>query len=146
MDDDQINVIQLKFLQGLLNDFFRPFIGFDFGRDFGRDEKVTTIDTALTDAFAHSFMAKYISCFDDFRVVTAAFTDNEIGDIMEKANKKEITWEINVPAVFGDPVFHKRYVGIGRETGAVFNIGTDAHKLCDIDVKQFIPELKRILY
>lgn len=104
------------------------------------------IDSGRADAFAHPFMAKYISCFDDFRVVTAAFTDNEIGDIMEKASKKEITWEINVPAVFGDPVFHKRYFGIGRETGAVFNIGTDAHKLCDIDVKQFIPELKRILY
>ena len=104
------------------------------------------IESGRADAFAHPFMAKYISCFEDFRIVTAGFTDNEIGDIMEKANNKEITWEINVPAVFGDPVFHHRYFNIGKEVGVIFNIGTDAHKLCDIDTHQFLPELKRILY
>lgn len=104
------------------------------------------IDSGRADAFAHPFMAKYVHCFNDFRVVTAAFTDNEIGDIMQKATEHEITWELNVPAVFGDPEFHHRYFQIGKEVGVVFNIGTDAHELKDIDVKQFIPELKRILY
>lgn len=105
------------------------------------------IESGRADAFAHPFMAKYLGdYFDDFRIVTATFTDNEIGDIMTKANEKEITWELNVPAIFGDPVFHNRYFNIGKEVGVVFNIGTDAHKLKDIDVKQFIPELKKILY
>ena len=103
------------------------------------------IDSGRADAFAHPFMAKYISCFRDFRTVTAAFTDNEIGDIMEKGDRSEITWEINVPAVLGDPVFHRRYFQIGREVGVTFNIGTDAHKLKDIDTHRFLPELKRIL-
>ncbi|MBR0112534.1 MAG: PHP domain-containing protein [Clostridia bacterium] len=107
-------------------------------------EKV--IESGRADAFAHPFMAKYIHCFDDFRCVTAAFTDNEIGDIMEKANEKEITWELNVPAIFGDPVFHKRYFNIGKEAGVIFNIGTDAHTLRDIDTHQFLPILKKILY
>jgi histidinol phosphatase-like PHP family hydrolase len=104
------------------------------------------IDSGRADAFAHPFMAKYISCFKDFRIVTASFKDNEIGDIMEKATEHEITWELNVPAVFEDPVFYKRYFQIGKEVGVIFNIGTDAHELKNIDVKQFIPELKRILY
>ena len=106
-------------------------------------EKV--IESGRADAFAHPFMAKYISCFKDFRDVTAAFTDNEIGDIMIKGTEKEITWELNVPAIYGDPDFHRRYFGIGKEVGAVFNIGTDAHKLKDIDTHQFVPDLIKIL-
>ncbi len=104
------------------------------------------IESGRADCFAHPFMSKYIDCFKDHRIVTAAFTDNEIGDIMLKADKKEIAWELNVTAIFSDPVFFRRYFNIGREAGIMFNFGTDAHKLCNIDTKQFLPELKRILY
>ena len=103
------------------------------------------IDSGRADAFAHPFMAKYVKCFDDFRIVTRSFTDNEIGDLMQKSLSKEITWELNVPAIFDDPDFHKRYFGIGKEVGVIFNIGTDAHKLENIDTHRFLPELKRIL-
>lgn len=104
------------------------------------------IESGRADAFAHPFMAKYIDCFDDFKEVTRAFTDNEIGDTIEKANAAGITWELNIPAIYGDPDFHRRYFNIGRQCGAVFNIGTDAHALDKIDVRQFLPDLKKILY
>lgn len=104
------------------------------------------IESGRADCFAHPFMSGYIHAFDDFKDVTRAFKDNELGDIMEKATKREIAWEINVPAVMKDNEFHKRYFNIGKEVGVVFNMGTDAHKLCNVDPKQFADELKRILY
>ncbi len=104
------------------------------------------IDSGRADCFAHPFMAGYIHAFEDFHDVTRAFTDNEIGDIMEKANKHEIAWELNVPAVFGDPEFFHRYFQIGKEIGVVFNMGSDGHMLSKVDTKQYADEFKRILY
>lgn len=104
------------------------------------------IDSGRADCFAHPFMAGYIHEFEDFHDVTRAFTDNEIGDIMEKANRHEIAWELNVPAVFGDPEFFHRYFQIGKEIGVVFNMGTDGHALCNVDTKQFVERFKEILY
>ena len=103
------------------------------------------IASGRADCFAHPFMAGYIHEFDDFHDVTRAFKDNEIGDIMEKAHKNEIAWELNVPAIFGDPEFFKRYFRIGKEVGVVFNLGTDGHSLDRVDPKNFTDELKRIL-
>ncbi len=104
------------------------------------------IESGRVDCFAHPFMAGYIHCFDDSHDVTRAFTDNEIGDIMEKAHKNEIAWELNVPAVFGDPDFFHRYFQIGKEVGVVFNIGSDGHSLDRVDTKQFAERFKEILY
>lgn len=106
----------------------------------------SVIDSGRADCFAHPFMAGYIHAFPDKHDVTRAFTDNEIGDIMEKANKAEIAWELNTPAVLGDPEFFHRYFQIGKEVGVVFNIGTDAHLLERIDPKQFAARYKEILY
>lgn len=104
------------------------------------------IESGRADCFAHPFMAGYIHAFDDPHEVTRSFTDNEIGDIMEKANNHEIAWELNVPAVLGDPEFFHRYFQIGKEVGVVFNMGTDGHMLSRVDSKQFAEEFKRILY
>lgn len=106
----------------------------------------SVIDSGRADCFAHPFMAGYIHAFPDPHDVTRAYTDNEIGDIMEKANKAEIAWELNTPAVFGDPEFYHRYFQIGKEIGVVFNMGTDAHVLERIDTKQFAEKYKEILY
>ncbi|MBQ3007644.1 MAG: PHP domain-containing protein [Clostridia bacterium] len=103
------------------------------------------IASGRADCFAHPFMAGYIHVFEDSHDVTRAFRDNEIGDIMEKAHKNEIAWELNVPAIFGDPEFFKRYFRIGKEVGVVFNLGTDGHSLDRVDPKNFTDELKRIL-
>lgn len=104
------------------------------------------IDSGRADCFAHPFKAGYIHAFDDPHDVTRSFTDNEIGDIMEKAHKREIAWELNIPAIFGDPEFYHRYFQTGKEIGVVFNIGTDGHKLCNVDTKQFVERLKKVLY
>lgn len=104
------------------------------------------VESGRADCFAHPFMAGYIHAFDDPHDVTRAFTDNEIGDIMEKANNCEIAWELNVPAVLGDPEFFHRYFQIGKEVGVVFNMGTDGHMLSRVDSKQFADDFKRILY
>lgn len=104
------------------------------------------IASGRADCFAHPFMAGYIHEFDDSHDVTRAFKDNEIGDIMLKAHAKEIAWELNVPAIFKDPDFFKRYFAIGKEAGIIFNLGTDGHALENVDPKRFTDELKRILY
>ena len=106
----------------------------------------SVIESGRADCFAHPFMAGYIHAFEDSHDVTRAFTDNEIGDIMEKANNHEIAWELNVPAVLGDPEFFHRYFQIGKEIGVVFNIGTDGHRLDRVDSKQFAGQFKEILY
>lgn len=106
----------------------------------------SVIESGRADCFAHPFMAGYIHAFDDAHDVTRSFKDNEIGDIMEKANKREIAWELNVPAVLGDPEFFHRYFQIGKEVGVVFNIGTDGHRLDRVDSKQFAEQFKEILY
>ena len=106
----------------------------------------SVIESGRADCFAHPFMAGYIHAFEDSHDVTRAFTDNEIGDIMEKANNHEIAWELNVPAVLGDPEFFHRYFQIGKEVGVVFNIGTDGHRLDRVDSKQFAEQFKEILY
>ncbi len=104
------------------------------------------IESGRADCFAHPFMAGYIHAFEDNHDVTRAFKDNEIGDIMEKAHKKEIAWELNVPAVVGDPEFFHRYFQIGKEVGVVFNMGTDGHELAKVNSKQFIDYFKKVLY
>ncbi|MBQ2902758.1 MAG: PHP domain-containing protein [Clostridia bacterium] len=103
------------------------------------------IASGRADCFAHPFMAGYIHVFEDSHDVTRAFRDNEIGDIMEKAHKNEIAWELNVPAIFKDPEFFNRYFRIGKEVGVIFNLGTDGHSLDSVDPKNFTDELKRIL-
>ena len=106
----------------------------------------SVIEMRQADCFAHPFMAGYIKNFEDRTLVTNEYTDNELGDIMEKAHKKEIAWELNTGAVLGNPDFYHRYFQIGKEVGCVFNIGTDAHQLCKVNSRQFAEDLKRILY
>lgn len=106
----------------------------------------SVLDERKADCFAHPFMAGYIHAFDDPHKVTRAFTDNDIGDILEKANALGTAWELNTVAVAGDPEFHRRYFQIGKEVGVTFNIGTDAHLLKNIDTKQFADMLKKTFY
>lgn len=106
----------------------------------------SVIEMRQADCFAHPLMPGYIKTLPDSLEVTKAYTDNELGDIMEKATRKEIAWELNTRAVMRYPEFFRRYFQIGKEVGAVFNVGTDAHRLCDINSKQFSEQLKEILY
>lgn len=105
----------------------------------------SVIEMRKADCFAHPFMPGYIKTIPDRDDVTKAYTDNELGDIMEKATKKEIAWELNTSAVMRYPEFYHRYFQIGKEVGAIFNVGTDAHLLCNVNSKQFAEKLKEIL-
>lgn len=106
----------------------------------------SVIEMRKADCFAHPLMPGYIKTIPDRDEVTNAYTDNELGDIMQKATEKEIAWELNVRAIMKYPEFYKRYFQIGKEVGAVFNIGSDAHQLSGVNTRQYADELKAILY
>ena len=106
----------------------------------------SVIEMRKADCFAHPLMPGYVKTIPDRDDITEAYTDNELGDIMEKATKKEIAWELNTSAVMRYPEFYHRYFQIGKEIGVVFNIGTDGHALDKIDTKQLVDSYKKILY
>ena len=103
------------------------------------------IETGFADCIAHPMIGRFVKAFEDRCVLTAAISDNELGELMEKSVEFCTAWEINVGAILGDPVFGRRLWNIGKETGAYFNYGTDAHRLENIDTKKFLPEIKKIL-
>jgi histidinol phosphatase-like PHP family hydrolase len=101
--------------------------------------------TKRADCIAHPFIGRFIRCFDDRTLVTKEITDNELGDIMEKGMRSQVAWELNVPALFADPEFSKRYWRIGKEVGVVFHMGTDAHSLAAVGTSQHLERLKLML-
>lgn len=74
------------------------------------------------------------------------WTDEEIADILLEGHNSGCAWEFNTAAMTGDPRLVRKIYNIGKELGVVFTIGTDAHKLENIDTKNFTDELKRIVY
>ena len=104
---------------------------------------IKTLETAIAsgrpDCFAHPFIDKYIVReFEDdygftYGCITSLFTENDLGDLMEKAKEKEIAWELNTTAFGPYRDFMRRYFHIGKEVGVCFNLGTDAHVLKNID-------------
>ncbi|TNJ60873.1 PHP domain-containing protein [Paenibacillus hemerocallicola] len=101
--------------------------------------------TNRADCIAHPFIGRFIRCFDDKTLVTREIIDNELGDILEKGKRAQVAWELNVPAIFADPEFSKRYWRIGQEVGVTFNMGTDAHQLAAVGTSQHLDRLKRLL-
>ena len=103
------------------------------------------------DCIAHPFVGKYIIEYveedigSDPCTVTAAFDDGRIAEAMELSKKVQTAWELNVGAILSDPVFYRRFFNIGREVGAVFNLGMDTHSLDRVDPEKYSDELKRIL-
>lgn len=95
---------------------------------------------------AHPLIGRFVHCCDDKTEVTRAITDAELYELSVHMRDNGVAWEINVGAVLGDPVFGRRLWNIGKEAGAKFHLGTDAHRLCDIDTRNRLPELKRVLY
>ncbi len=100
------------------------------------------------DTIAHPLNGKYLTKSTGWsnEAVGSCWTDNEIGDIMTQALKSECAWELNTGAVFADAPLARRMYNIGKEIGVVFTLGTDAHKLCDINTKTYLEDIKRILY
>lgn len=103
-------------------------------------------ESGRADCIAHPFIGRFVDAFADKTEMTRAITDNELGDIMEKGFRAKVAWELNTGAIFGDPVFFRRYFQIGKELGVVFNFGTDAHHENGLNTVAFLRELKKILY
>ena len=103
------------------------------------------LPTGRADCIAHPFIGRFIRCLEDRTEVTKEIKDSELGDILELGTNNKVAWELNVNSIMADPDFGKRYWNIGREVGAIFNIGTDAHRLEYIGTLQYLDRLKKIL-
>lgn len=103
------------------------------------------IVSGKADCIAHPFIGRFIRSLEDRNDITRAIKDNELGDLFQLAVKHEVAFEINTGSVMQDPEFAKRMWNIGKETGLMFNMGTDAHTPAAIDVAQHIPRIKEIL-
>lgn len=106
------------------------------------------IRSGKCDCIAHPFVDSYVKvdtiCTPD-HPLTAAWTDNELGDILSLAKEYAVMWELPPKIVEGDPVFAKRLFNIGKEVGSVFTMGTDAHTLAAIDTARLREAYKRTL-
>ena len=108
------------------------------------------IRSGKADALAHPFFDRYIVReFEEygfhFGSVTDLWTDNELGDYFTLANAFGTAWELNIRLLPDYPAFARRYFNIGREAGAVFFIGSDAHTLEDIGTAPHKDEIKKLL-
>jgi len=100
------------------------------------------LPSGRADCIAHPFHGLYLAAvFEDTSTVAAAFTDDELGDIMQLGRKNDVAWEINVGSLLKDITFARRYLRIGMEIGADFKVGTDAHHLINVDPKDAVEEL-----
>jgi len=97
------------------------------------------ITSKRADCIAHPFVGYYLkNILDDFTEVTQVISENELGDVLELANKNNVSWELNTKAIYADPIFAKRLWEIGREVDSSFVIGTDAHQLSGIEEPKVI--------
>ena len=78
-------------------------------------------------------------------MVTAAITDQELGELFELAVRMQTAFEINSGSLLGDPEFSKRMWNLGREVGVQFNVGTDAHRLCNIPTAPLLAAAEKML-
>lgn len=118
----------------------------------GREVLTQLFKDKRADCIAHPFNASTIREYitdgtnEDDNYVTRVIDNNAIGDLLELAFEHEVAFELNTIEVPRDPDFYHRLFNIGREVGAVFNLGTDAHNRERIDTKNDVEVLKKILY
>ena len=101
--------------------------------------------SGFADCIAHPFVGNYIHAVSDKHSVSAAISDNELGEILSVLRDTGVAYEINYRAALNFPEFSRRWWGIGREVGVTFTIGTDAHTLADLDTAGPLPDLRRAL-
>ena len=106
------------------------------------------IRSGRCDCIAHPFVDSYVrddKIRNSDHPMTAAWSDNELGDILLLAKEHRVMWELPPKIVLDDPVFARRFFNLGREVGSVFTMGTDAHFLVNIDTARFKENYKHIL-
>ena len=63
------------------------------------------------------------------------YSDEDIADIMYSAKVRNVFFELNPYLICEHPEFFRRVVGIGSGYGDRFVVGTDAHRLRQIDIE-----------
>ena len=101
--------------------------------------------SGMADCIAHPLVGRYVHAVADRSEVSAAITDNELGDILTHMRNCDVAYEINYSAVFRFPEFARRWWPIGKEVGVTFTIGTDAHTLDGLDTFGPLDDLRRAL-
>lgn len=97
------------------------------------------LQSGRADCMAHPFLDRYIVReFEDVYgftpgCITRLWTDNELGDLISLGKENGVAWELNTAYFQSNPDFFRRYFHIGKEIGACFHVGTDAHTLEKID-------------
>ena len=92
------------------------------------------------DCIAHPLAPIKLKAFSNPYMLLNALTDNVIGNLMEKAEAAEVSWELHRGVVWAWPDFARRFFNIGREVGAHFVYASDAHSLATVgveDVREF---------
>ena len=109
------------------------------------------IKSGKADCIAHPFHDDYLTHYGNGMVnftkgsVPNCFTENEIGDLLTLAKQHETAFELNLNVVPQFPKVYRKMYNIGKEIGAQFNIGTDAHRLESVDTKPYLDAAKRVL-
>lgn len=108
----------------------------------------TLFENKAADTIAHPITDKYLAPMLGWQVGTLGnvWGDDELFSILKEGHNSGCAWELNFGAVMCDPDLARRIYNIGKECGVVFTLGTDAHRLIDIDTKTKLDEMKRILY
>lgn len=97
------------------------------------------------DCIAHPFQGVYLQgIIKDPELVTKTLADEEIASVLSLGLGKTV-WEINTRHLLKDIEFARRYISIGLELGVSFRLGTDAHCLKDVDPKDAMEHLVRLL-
>ncbi len=104
-------------------------------------------ETDRADNIAHPLSPIKMNFFNEEQkaAVLSSFTDNELGDILEKGERAQCSWELHTPTILRFPEFSKRFFNIGKEAGVHFCVGTDAHSLYYIAPKEIFAQLADIL-
>lgn len=103
------------------------------------------------DAMAHPFTDGYIvrEFEEDFGFtygcITSLWTENELGDILALGKEHSTAWELNTKALIGYPEFAKMYFHLGKEIGVCFTVGSDAHRICDMDITPVKDTFRKLL-
>lgn len=104
-------------------------------------------ETGRADHIAHPFSPCKMPFFDEAQKAQtlSALTDNELGDVLEKGERACVSWEIHTPTFFRFPAFSRRFFCIGKEVGAHFAVGTDAHTLAALSTDGLAERIRAVL-
>ena len=101
--------------------------------------------TGMADCIAHPIVPIKGNRLADPAQMLDCFSDETLGDLLEKGERAGCAWELHRGAVAAFPEFSRRYFQIGREVGVHFTYAADAHRLVDIDPAPAEELFRRVL-